>query len=90
DKYGRAFEPDFLLYLRDRNDGNIVYQVFIEPKGNHLVEKDKWKEEFLKEIRDSKLVLKIDTDKYHITGVPFYNENNENKFKEQLEKLLLT
>lgn len=89
DKQGRTFEPDFLLYLRDRNSGHIVYQIFIEPKGNHLVGKDKWKEDFLKEMQNSGLTLKIDTDSYHITGVPFYNEGNENEFKEQLEKLLL-
>lgn len=51
--------------------------------------KDKWKEDFLKEMQNSGLTLKIDTDSYHITGVPFYNEGNENEFKEQLEKLLL-
>jgi len=89
DKLGRTFEPDFLLYLRDRNSGHVVYQIFIEPKGSHLVGKDKWKEDFLKEMLSSGLTLKIDTDSYHIIGVPFYNEGNENEFKEQLEKLLL-
>lgn len=89
DKQGRTFEPDFLLYLRDRNCGHAVYQIFIEPKGSHLVGKDKWKEDFLKEIQNSRLSLKIDTDNYHITGIPFYNEGNENEFKEQLENLLL-
>ena len=89
DKQGRTFEPDFLLYLRDRNCGHAVYQIFIEPKGSHLVGKDKWKEDFLKEIQNSGLSLKIDTDNYHITGIPFYNEGNENEFKEQLENLLL-
>lgn len=89
DKKGRTFEPDFLLYLRDRNIGHVVYQIFIEPKGNHLVGKDKWKEDFLKEMQSSGQTLKIDTDSYHITGVPFYNEGNENEFKEQLEKMLL-
>ena len=66
-----------------------MYQIFIEPKGNHLVGKDKWKEDFLKEMQSSELSFKIDTDSYHITGVPFYNEGCENEFKEQLEKLLL-
>ena len=35
------------------------------------------------------LSLKIDTDNYLITGVPFYNEGNENEFREQLEKMLM-
>lgn len=68
----------------------LTYQVFIEPKGNHLKAHDKQKEKFLEEIRDKKEVIKIQSDKYLITGVPFYNyENeNENKFKETLEKTL--
>jgi type III restriction enzyme len=90
DKQGRTFEPDFLLYLREKNSGHIVYQIFIEPKGSHLVGKDKWKEDFLKEMQNRGLTLRIDTDNYHVTGVPFYNEGNENEFKEQLENLLLT
>ena len=89
DKLGRTFEPDFLLYLRDKSSGDMVYQIFIEPKGSHLVGKDKWKEDFLKEMQNSELTLRIDTDNYHVTGVPFYNEGNENEFKEQLENLLL-
>ena len=89
DKHGRAFEPDFLLYLRDKQRSNAVYQIFIEPKGSHLVGKDQWKNEFLKNMQKDRLSIKIDTDCYHITGVPFYNEGNENEFKEQLEKLLL-
>lgn len=66
----------------------MTYQVFIEPKGNHLKAHDKWKEDFLKEIRDKKEVIKIYSDKYLITGVPFYNNENENKFKETLESTL--
>lgn len=89
DRQGRGFEPDFLLYLRDRNSVHMVYQIFIEPKGNHLVGKDKWKEDFLKEMQGNGLSLKIDTDNYLITGVPFYNEGNENEFREQLEKMLM-
>jgi len=87
DKLGRAFEPDFILFCKQKEGKELIYQVFIEPKGNHLKSHDKWKEEFLKEIRDKKEVLDIDSDKYLITGVPFYNNENENEFKESLEKL---
>ena len=62
--------------------------MFIEPKGAHLVANDKWKEDFLKEIREEKKTIKIDTDKYLITGVPFYNNANENEFKDTLETTL--
>ncbi len=88
DKKGRAFEPDFVLFCKQKKGEQFIYQVFIEPKGNHLKAHDKWKEEFLKEIRVKKEVLMIDADKYLITGVPFYNNENENEFKKSLEDLL--
>ncbi len=88
DKLGRAFEPDFILFCKQKNSEQIIYQVFIEPKGNHLKAHDKWKEDFLKEIREREEVLEIHSDKYLITGVPFYNNENENEFKESLENLL--
>ncbi|MDC9723882.1 MAG: DEAD/DEAH box helicase family protein [Urechidicola sp.] len=88
DKLGRAFEPDFVLFCKQKEGEELTYQVFIEPKGNHLKAHDKWKEEFLEEIRDKKEVIKIHSDKYLITGVPFYNNDNENEFKETLEKTL--
>ncbi len=88
DKFGRAFEPDFILFCKQKKGKELTYQVFIEPKGNHLVAHDKWKEEFLKEIREEQKTVKIDTDKYLITGVPFYNNANENEFKTTLEAVL--
>ncbi len=62
---------------------------FIEPKGKHLKPHDKWKEDLLEEIKKNGKILEINTDKYLITGVPFYNNENENKFKDALEKVLL-
>lgn len=88
DGMGRAFEPDFILFCKQKTGDELTYQVFIEPKGGHLVANDKWKEDFLKEIRDAKNTLKIDTDKYVITGVPFYNNASENDFKKTLEETL--
>ena len=88
DKLGRAFEPDFVLFCKQKAGEELTYQVFIEPKGNHLKAYDKWKEDFLEEIRDKKEVLEIHSDKYLITGVPFYNNDNENEFKETLEEVL--
>jgi len=88
DKLGRAFEPDFVLFCKQKAGNELTYQVFIEPKGNHLKAHDKWKEDFLKEIREDKMTIEIDSDKYLITGVPFYNNENENEFKETLENTL--
>jgi type III restriction enzyme len=87
-KQGKAFEPDFLLFCKQREGEQMTFQVFIEPKGEHLKGHDKWKEDFLKEIRTEKKTIKIHTDTYLITAVPFYNYNNENDFKTTLESTL--
>ena len=88
DKQGRAFEPDFILFCKQKKGEELTYQVFIEPKGEHLIIYDNWKNEFLKEIGNESNTIKVDTDKYVITAVPFYNNNNENEFKRALEEVI--
>jgi type III restriction enzyme len=88
DKQGRAFEPDFLLFCKQKEGEQLTFQVFIEPKGAHLLSHDKWKEEFLEEIRDEEKTIEIHTDTYLITAVPFYNYDNENEFKQELEDVI--
>ena len=39
-------------------------------------------------MRKDEKTIKIDTDNYLITGVPFYNYSNENDFKRTLEETL--
>lgn len=87
DKQGRRFEPDFLLFCKQKEQ-NIAYQVFIEPKGKHLIATDKWKEEFLNEIAEDKKLIEIHSDKYLLTAVPFYNYSNENEFAKTLTSVL--
>lgn len=65
----------------------LSFQVFIELKGGHLAAKDKWKEDLLKAMREKRIVVK-DLDNYIITGVPFYNYDNENEFKKELNETL--
>jgi len=86
-KEGRPFEPDFLLFCKE-DEKELIYQIFIEPKGNHLTAHDKWKEDFLLEIRNKERTITIDTDKYLITGVPFYNNESENDFRKSMEEVL--
>ena len=89
---GERFEPDFLLFLqKDKNEGYIQQQIYIEPKGSHLLESDKWKEEFLKEINDEAIptVTYVDNNDYHIFGLPFYNtEYKIEEFTESINKVL--
>lgn len=88
DNIGRAFEPDFILFCKEIKGEQLTYQVFIEPKGTHLIANDKWKENFLKELREDKKSFKIETDRYVITAVPFYNYTNENEFKKSLDAVI--
>ncbi|GEN76293.1 DEAD/DEAH box helicase family protein [Chryseobacterium hagamense] len=88
DKKGRAFEPDFILFCSRREDQQLTYQVFIEPKGVYLTGYDQWKENFLKEIEREHKAIEIHTDHYLIKAVPFYNYGNENEFKRILDETL--
>ena len=88
DRQGRRFEPDFVLFCKQKTGEEISYQVFIEPKGQHLIKNDQWKEDFLVELRSKKDIFTIHSDKYLITGVPFYNSNDQNQFYCNLEQVL--
>jgi type III restriction enzyme len=85
---GDGFSPDFVLFLKKKNGEELTYQIFIEPKGEYLEKQDKEKESFLLKIKDmfaSKgLVEFVETHKYRIIGLPFFNSLEENKFKEEL------
>jgi len=75
--------------LKQKDGEFLTYQLFIEPKGKHIKtsETEKWKEKFLQEIKQEfkgKLLSFNSKDKYRITGVPFYNNQDENPFKESL------
>ncbi len=98
-KNGAKFEPDFVLLLKDEK---CCYQVFCEPKGEHLLEYDSWKNQFLKDItafeNDDRIKLNnintqalklYDNKCYKIYGVPFYNQELESEFKEEFEQLIL-
>ncbi len=73
---GKAFEPDYVLIANDKRDASVSWQIFIEPKGGHLIETDKWKEDFLKDISDNAEVI-ADDDNVRIVGLPFYNSDIE-------------
>lgn len=76
---GRAYEPDYVLFLsKDNADEKADYiQIFIEPKGNHLLVTDKLKEEQLKLIHE-KADIRFSTQNsdFIIWGMPFFNEDN--------------
>lgn len=89
---GERFEPDYLMFLRKKNaTGYDQYQIFVEPKGNHLLSQDKWKEDFLLQIESRGIPKKTfaDDTEYHVWGFPFYNQQNRmTEFTTAFESLL--
>ena len=86
---GKAFQPDFVLFLGKENGETLSYQLFIEPKGEHIEDFDRWKEDFLKEIdTERKSEFIIEDKNYRIIGLPFYQEKNQNEFREALDEAL--
>ncbi len=87
---GQAFQPDFVLFLREKDGKVLIYQLFIEPKGRHLKEHERWKETFLKEITTAFKAkhLAFEDEKYRLIGVPFYNNEDENIFRDDLREVL--
>ena len=89
---GERFEPDYLLILCKRNaTGYDQYQVFVEPKGSHLLLQDQWKEDFLLQIQARGIPTKtfVDDNQYHVWGLPFFNNDNRmDAFSESFNRLL--
>jgi type III restriction enzyme len=88
---GRPFEPDFILYLigKEKTD-TMHYQVFVEPKGTHLLKADEWKEKFLVSIKEHFQVEQLFSNKkYVVWGLPFYNSKERMpEFEEAFETLI--
>ncbi len=81
---GQAFEPDFVLFLRIKGsyDKYDNLQLFIEPKGDGILKQDKWKNDFLKQIKQTaEIHYCTSVNNYIIWGVPFFNESNNKEFE---------
>ncbi len=94
--YGEGFEPDFIFFGKQRNEEKdfMSIECFIEAKGEHLVEKDKWKEDFLATINNTEHLVKIN-DKLTLRSLPFFrckikshdaNTRFEDAFKNFIER----
>jgi len=86
---GLPFQPDFILILKKYNGQYMQEQIFIEPKGKHLIENEnsKSKDKFLKELRRRYEINNTDYDEYNgdeltILGFPLYEHEHETDFSD--------
>lgn len=89
---GSSFEPDFLLFMRRKGEAGIYdnIQIFIEPKGDHLAQADRWKEEFLLEIKEkADKLFTTRTSTFSIVGLPFFTESKQSVFDKALCEAIL-
>lgn len=89
---GQGFQPDFILFLREKGKSKLYYQVLIEPKGDHLLLIDEWKDKFLKKItkkHSGNNILKIEGTEYNLIGLPLFNQKNHTQeFSKAYDRLL--
>lgn len=89
---GERFEPDYVLFLHSRQiDGYEQLQVFIEPKGSHLIATDKWKEDFLLQLEAQAIPIVnfADENNYKIWGLHFFNrECRDSVFETDMARLM--
>lgn len=76
---GRAFEPDFVLFLRKQGEeASTILQLFIEPKGDQLRPQDDWKQDFLEQVKaKARLETVFQGRDYTVLGLPFFNETGQ-------------
>ncbi len=89
---GDAFEPDFLLFMQLKKEENRYdnIQIFIEPKGGHLVANDKWKENFMLRLKEESIInFSTHIGDYQIWGLPFYTNQNQMEFDREMKKQFL-
>lgn len=85
---GVGFQPDFVILKKINNEEIKIY--LIEPKGNHLLDNDKWKEDFLINNYNNNGINNLEFEnnniKFKIKGLPFFKENDNNNY---IEKYLI-
>lgn len=77
-----GFMPDFILYMENEEG---IYQLYIEPKGEQLVERDKWKEQLLEKISPNNIKLIGENDNLYLYGVKFYRNGDVNNVEAEIK-----
>ena len=72
-------------------DGDEQIQVFLEPKGSHLIENDCWKEDFLLRLEREAVPIRTFADgcTYRLCGFHFFNRDERaREFADDMNSLL--
>ncbi|WP_181882385.1 DEAD/DEAH box helicase family protein [Helicobacter didelphidarum] len=80
--YAKGFAPDF-VFIGFVNDKEVVEQIFIEAKGKHLIEYEKWKQDFLLSLKN-----KIIESKVNVNGMRFFTEERKKEFMSEFKEKL--
>ena len=89
--YAARFEPDFYFLGKRKGEDSIIVQCLIEAKGEHLIPKGKWKEEFLKSLLSQtpkERCADIKGYRIKVSGMPFYRDRDNGIFKEKFEAFI--
>ena len=81
-----------MIFLRIKGSANKYdnLQLFIEPKGDGLLKQDKWKNDFLKQIKSmADVTWCTQTDDFHVWGIPFFNESANAEFEASINNEVL-
>ena len=89
ERHFEAFQPDFILLLENTDH---YLQIFIEPKGINLLEKEQWKEDLLMYINNHQadLIFEDKVEGIAIKGLRFYTMNDGRATMRQLGELALS
>ena len=77
---------NFLLYL---DDGFVNYQLYVEPKGDQLLERDQWKESLLQHIKPENVVVVGENKEVKLYGVKFYVSGDRRKVEDEILEYVL-
>lgn len=77
-----GFMPDFVLYLGAEQ---TIYQIYIEPKGSQLLERDQWKEDLLKKIKPQNVKIIGEDSQVRLYGVRFFVQGDARNIEADLQ-----
>ncbi len=85
--YAERFFPDFVFWGEYQSGDKIAIECFMESKGEHLIEKDKWKENLLKSLKGE--CIQKNNNKIFVEGLCFFRTKAENHaFKDDFWKFI--